>query len=166
MSATRRNHYHGRECPSPAAMLITQVLLAQRLGVSGRGTVAAAHGPPDVCSRVPDARSPGGAHVLCREKGEARHARQLGASLTALAAAGTVGILAIFAFARSLSAGNSQLAESMIIASAALVPALGTAAMRGVAYGAHSWWLVMAERSCMRSALGLGLVPKSGSVRL
>ncbi len=54
----------------------------------------------------------------------------------------------------------------MIIAFAALVPALWTAAMLGVACGAHSWWLVMAERSCMRLALGLGLVPKSGSVRL
>ena len=45
----------------------------------------------------------------------------------------------------------------MAVAAAALVPALITVALRGVVYGAHSWWLVLAERT-LSAFLQLGIV--------
>jgi O-antigen/teichoic acid export membrane protein len=141
----------------PAAMLVTQVMLAKSLGVSGRGEVAAATAPlmftvALLTLGLPEALT----HVVARAAGD-RFVRQLGISLTALAFSGAFGIVLIAFFAQLLSAGRSEVAKLMVMASAALVPALWTAALRGVAFGAHGWWLVTAERT-LSALIQLGAV--------
>ena len=141
----------------PAAMLVTQMMLAKSLGVSGRGEVAAATAPlmftvALLTLGLPEALT----HVVARATGD-RFIRQLVISLTALAFSGAIGIALIAILAQWLSAGSSQVSKLMIMASAALVPALWTAALRGVAFGAHGWWLVTAERT-LSALIQLGAV--------
>jgi O-antigen/teichoic acid export membrane protein len=131
----------------PAAMLVTQVLLAQSLGVSGRGTVAAATAPLMLAIVLLTLGLPESITYFIAQKSVGRFTRQVGISLAALAISGSIGTTLIVLFAQPLSAGNKQLAGLMAVAAAALVPALLTAALRGVAYGAHNWWLVLAERT-------------------
>jgi O-antigen/teichoic acid export membrane protein len=131
----------------PAAMLVTQVLLAQSLGVSGRGTVAAATAPLMLAVALLTLGLPESLTYFVARSGGGGHTRQFGISLAAVAISGSIGTLLIALLAQPLSAGSKQLAGLMTIASAALVPALFTATLRGVAFGAHSWWLVMAERA-------------------
>jgi O-antigen/teichoic acid export membrane protein len=131
----------------PAAMLVTQVLLAKSLGVSGRGEVAAATAPLMFAVALLTLGLPESLTYFVARRGAGRISRQLGISLVALAISGSIGTWLIVIFAQPLSAGSNQLAGLMTIASAALVPALLTGALRGVAYGAQSWWLVMAERT-------------------
>lgn len=131
----------------PAAMLVTQVLLAKSLGVSGRGEVAAATAPLMFAVALLTLGLPESLTYFVARGGGGRLRRQLGISLVALLVSGSIGTGLIVIFAQPLSAGSHYLAWLMAIASAALVPALLTGALRGVAYGAHDWWLVMAERT-------------------
>jgi O-antigen/teichoic acid export membrane protein len=128
-------------------MLVTQVLLAKSLGVSGRGEVAAATAPLMFAVALLTLGLPETLTYFVARGGAGRLSRQLGISLVALAISGSIGTWLIVIFAHPLSAGSNQLAGLMTIASTALVPALLTGALRGVAYGAQSWWLVMAERT-------------------
>ena len=141
----------------PAAMLVTQVLLAQSLGVSGRGTVAAATAPLMLGVAVLTLGLPESITYFIAQKGAGRLTRQFGITLAALAISGSVGTALIALFAQPLSAGNTQLAGLMVVAAVALVPALLTLALRAVAFGAHSWWLVLAERT-LSAFLQLGIV--------
>jgi O-antigen/teichoic acid export membrane protein len=131
----------------PAAMLVTQILLAQSLGVIGRGTVAAATAPLMFAVVLLTLGLPESLTYFVARNGGARHTRQFGISLAVLAISGSLGVLLIAVLAQPLSDGSKQLAGLMTLASVALVPALFTAALRGVAFGAHNWWLVMAERT-------------------
>src|SRR5947208_4411094 len=131
----------------PVAMLVTQVLLAKSLGVTGRGEVAAATAPLMFAAALLTLGLPETLTYIVARGGAGRLGRQLKISLVALAISGAIGTWLIAIFAQPLSAGSDQLAGLMTIASTALVPALLTAALRGVAYGAQSWWLVMAERT-------------------
>ncbi|MCU1698694.1 MAG: hypothetical protein JWR34_4757 [Mycobacterium sp.] len=131
----------------PGAMLVTQVVLAQSLGVSGRGTVAAATAPLMLAIALLTLGLPESLTYFIAQKGAGRFTRQLGISVAVLAISGSIGTSLIALVAQPLSAGNKQLAGLMVVAAAALVPALLTVALRGVAYGAHSWWLVLAERT-------------------
>lgn len=141
----------------PAALLVTQILVAHRLGVTGRGTVAAATAPLLFAGTLFTLGLPESLTYFIAQRGAGRLTRQFGISLLALTISGAIGTALIVVFARPLSAGNEQVASLMMIGSAALVPALWTGAFRGVAYGAHSWSLVLAERS-LGAILQLGLV--------
>jgi O-antigen/teichoic acid export membrane protein len=127
-------------------MLITQILLAQSLGVTGRGTVAAATAPLMLAVGLLTLGLPEAFTYFVARSSGGRLTRQFGISLTVLALSGAVGVWLIAAFAQPLSVGSKELADLMTVASVALVPALLTGALRGVAYGAQSWWLVVAER--------------------
>jgi O-antigen/teichoic acid export membrane protein len=131
----------------PVALLVTQVLLAQSLGVNGRGTVAAATAPLMFAVAFLTLGLPEALTYLVAQRRGGRHIRQFVFSLAALLVAGLLGILCILLLARPLSVGNNELAHLMTIAVGALIPALWTGAMRGVAYGAQDWWLITAERS-------------------
>ncbi|WP_231963737.1 oligosaccharide flippase family protein [Mycobacterium adipatum] len=128
-------------------MLVTQILLANSLGVIDRGTVAAATAPLLLAVALLTLGLPESLTHFVAQAGAGRLTRQFLISLIALGVSGTIGMLAIVVVARPLSAGDNHLAGLIVIASAALVPALLTAALRGVAYGAHQWWLVMIERT-------------------
>ncbi|MFM8856778.1 MAG: oligosaccharide flippase family protein [Actinomycetota bacterium] len=130
----------------PAVLLLTQILLAKSLGVSGRGTVAAATAPLLLAVAIFTLGLPESlTYFVSRDRG--RLVRKVGISLAALVLAGVLGTGLVAYLAQPLSAGSRQLADLMTLAGAALVPALFTAALRGVAYGAHAWWLVAAERT-------------------
>jgi len=131
----------------PAAMLVTQVLLAKSLGVSGRGSVAAATAPLMFAVALLTLGLPESLTYFVARGGAARISRLLGISLIALVISGSIGTWVIVILSQPLSAGSNQLAGLMTIASTALVPALLAGALRGVAYGAQSWWLVVAERT-------------------
>jgi O-antigen/teichoic acid export membrane protein len=131
----------------PAAMLGTQVILAQSLGVNGRGVVAAATAPLMLGIALLTLGLPESITYFIAKKGAGRLTRHVSVSFAALMISGSIGSLAIAFFAQPLSSGNKQLAGLMVVAAAALVPALLTASLRAVAYGTHSWWLVLAERA-------------------
>lgn len=129
------------------AMLANQVLLAQGLGVIGRGEVAAATAPLLFAAVVFSLSLPETLTFFVARTGGTRAMRQLGFSLIVLAASGTVGFLLITLVAQPFSGGSEELAELMILAASALVPALFKGALRGIAFGAQQWWLVTAEKS-------------------
>lgn len=131
----------------PAVMLVTQVLLAKSLGVTGRGEVAAATAPLMFGVALLTLGVPETLTYFVARGGIGRLTRLFVVSLAALGLSGSIGIWLISILARPLSAENSELAGLMTIASIALVPALLTGALRGVAFGAQSWWLVTAERT-------------------
>jgi O-antigen/teichoic acid export membrane protein len=130
----------------PAVLLLTQILLARGLGVDGRGEVAAATAPFLLAVAVFTLGLPESLTYFVSKGGSGLYGK-LAMSLAALAVAGAMGTLLVAVFAQALSAGSNQLADLMMLVSAAVVPALFTAALRGVAYGAHAWWLVAAERT-------------------
>ena len=127
-------------------VLITQILLEQSLGVNGRGTVAAATAPLMLAAVFLTLGLPE-ALTFFVARGVVRLPTKLIVSLLALGLAGCVGTLTIFLLASPLSVGSGELSDLIRIASLALVPALVTAALRGVALGAQQWWLVTGERT-------------------
>lgn len=148
-------------------MLGTQVLLAQSLGVSSRGAVAAATAPLMLAVAcltlgLPEALT----YLVARSGGGRRHRRQLGISLVALLLTGSIGTLVILNSARPLSGGSAQAADLMVVASFALVPGLFTGVLRGVALGMQSWWLVTGERtlSAAIQLITVGILVAFGSL--
>ena len=135
----------------PAVTLASQVLLAHSLGVDGRGQVAASTAPLMLAVALLTLGLPEALTYLVARGGSGRIVRQLGISFAALGVSGLVGTFLIGVLAQPLSAGSLKLAQLITIASAALVPALLTAALRGVAIGAQGWWLVTAERTLAAS---------------
>ncbi|PRC41446.1 hypothetical protein C6A85_000000115570 [Mycobacterium sp. ITM-2017-0098] len=131
----------------PAVLLVTQILLAQSLGVSGRGTTAAATAPLMLGIGLLTLGFPEAVTYFLAGSRAARTGRQFVLTLIALTTSGLLGIGLIAAFAKPLSGNNDELAALMVTASVALVPALLTAALRAVALGARSWWLITAERT-------------------
>lgn len=130
----------------PAMILVTQILIANGLGVEGRGEVGAAMAPLMFALALLTLGLPESlTHYVAR--GAGRLARTLGISLAALVVAGLLGSMAILVLSTPLSGNNRPVANLIGVASAALIPALMTVALRGVAYGSHKWWLVSAERT-------------------
>src|SRR5689334_17677634 len=83
----------------PAAMLVTQIVLAQSLGVSGRGTVAAATAPLMLGIAVLTLGLPESIMYFIAQKGARLLTRQFGMTLAALAISGSIGtsLIALFA---------------------------------------------------------------------
>ncbi|BBX09841.1 polysaccharide biosynthesis C-terminal domain-containing protein [Mycolicibacterium aichiense] len=130
----------------PAAVLITQIMIAQGLGVEGRGEVAAAMAPLTFALALLTIGLPESLTFYVA-RGAGHLARILGISLGALGISGLTGSFVLVILARPLSGGDPSLAGLIATVSAALVPGLFMMAFRGVALGACSWWLVAAERT-------------------
>lgn len=152
----------------PAVLLVTQVLLANTLGVWDRGAVAAATAPLMFALAFCTLGVPESMTYFVARGGSGRLIRQFGIGVAALVISGLIGTWLIAIFAQPLSAGSKQLAELMTLASAALVPALLTGALRGAAYGAQNWWLVTIERTLGASLqlVGVGVLFAIGSLTL
>ena len=140
------------------ALLVIQVVLARGLGVIGRGEVAAATAPLLFATVLLSLSLPETLTFYVARVGGREIGRQFGCSLITLSASGCIGMLLIAGLAGPLSAGNTQLAELIVLASGALLPALLKGALRGVAFGAQQWWLVMAERMLSAAAQMIALV--------
>lgn len=128
------------------ALLVTQVVLAQGLGVIGRGEVAAATAPLLFAAILFSLSLPETLTFYVARAAGPEIRRRFGFSLLVLTASGAIGMLLIAGLAGPLSASNGQLAQLMTLASFALIPALFKGALRGVAFGAQQWWLVTAEK--------------------
>ncbi|MEH3136732.1 MAG: oligosaccharide flippase family protein [Mycolicibacterium neoaurum] len=131
----------------PAVMLLTQILLANSLGVAGRGVVAAATAPLMLAIALLTLGLPEALTHFVARSGTGRLTRPFFISALVLFVAGGIGMAAITLVAAPLSDGDDLLRDLILLASLALIPGLLTAALRGVAYGAHHWWLVTIERS-------------------
>ncbi len=125
--------------------LVTAPILAQSLGVTGRGELAAATAPfllavGAVTMGAPEAIT----YHIARGIGRGRTVLLRG--LTILAIAGLVATVAVIATAGLLSAGNAELRDLISLAALAIVPALLVGGIRGYAAGLQEWRLIASER--------------------
>ncbi|MCK0173776.1 oligosaccharide flippase family protein [Mycolicibacterium sp. F2034L] len=135
----------GHAVPLVAA-LAAQPILAQGLGLTGRGEVAAATAPLQFATVILTLGLPESLtyHVAKSARGIARAIR---ISIGTLVLAGFAGCATISVLALPLSGGNPALAQLIIIATSGIVPALVVAALRGIALGHQAWRLVTIERA-------------------
>lgn len=129
----------------PVAALVTQPILAQGLGVIGRGEVAAATAPLLLAMAILTLGLPESLtyHLARQFQAISRLTRM---SIGALSIAGIAGSSAVALFAGPLSAGDDLLAQLITIAGLAITPALIFAALRGLAAGSQRWTLIAVER--------------------
>lgn len=130
----------------PLAALITAPLLAQGLGVEGRGEVAAATAPLILATTILTFGVPE-SFTYFVARNVLRFRRHLVLGLTFLLLAGLLGSAVISVFALPLSAGDPGLAQLILVATTCLIPALLVAGLRGVASGRQLWKRIAIERS-------------------
>ena len=129
----------------PLSAFVTAPILAQALGVAGRGELGAATAPlllalGIVTFGMPEAMT----HFIGRGSGPIRAVVLRGlAWLTLGGVAGTAGIVLL---APVLSAGSADVGALIRIAAIALVPSLLLSGLRGLAAGLHLWGLITTER--------------------
>lgn len=130
----------------PLAALATQPILAQSLGVDGRGTVAAAVAPLLLATSVATLGLPEALTYRI-----ARNRSTMGSGLLKSAGFALVSsvaaVFAILLFSPWLSGGDEALAALMVVASLAVVPSILVALTRGAAAGLQEWRLVAIEKA-------------------
>jgi O-antigen/teichoic acid export membrane protein len=130
----------------PLVSLITGPILAQSLGVDGRGVVAAATAPfalvtAIVTLGVPEAVT----YVVARSPGLLRHALRRGVLLLLLA--GITATVAVVVASPVLTDGDAEIRRLMLLACLAIVPNMLVGALRGVSSALRRWHLVTFERA-------------------
>ncbi len=129
----------------PAGGVLTAPILAQALGATGRGELAAALAPaalilPVATLGLPDAMT----SLLARHPRLTRRALAWATLVTTgLGALCLIGALFALPF---LSAGNSDLAHLIVFSTAMTIPALVVGPFRGAAVGRQMWGFVAVER--------------------
>lgn len=130
---------------APLAAIATAPIMAQSLGVAGRGDVAAATAPLFLATTAATFGIPAAVNYSI-----ARHPRLMrtlalrGTVLIALA--GVLASTAVFLGAGFLSGGDPNLRELIVLAAIAIIPGLCVALLQAVAAGSHQWGLVARER--------------------
>lgn len=129
----------------PVAALATAPLLAQGLGVSGRGTVAAATAPLMLAASffafgIPQSLT----HFLAVSPASKR--RLLKFALIVQIVGGILGSALLHLLGPALSGGKPSIAELITIAGLVLPLSLVAGIVRGAASGLHLWKLVSLER--------------------
>jgi O-antigen/teichoic acid export membrane protein len=129
----------------PLVSVFSGPILAQALGVGGRGMVAAATAPfalvvALVTFGVPEAVT----YTVARQPHLARNVLRRGGWL--LLAAGVVASALVFVSSTVLSGEDAEIRHLMLIAAAAIVPNLIVGALRGVASATGRWTLVTTQR--------------------
>lgn len=129
----------------PAAGVLTQPILAQALGVGGRGELAAALAPAALSVAVATLGLPEALTYYL-----AKHPRiTRPALLWATLISSVLGGLCLVAAAGALpflSAGDVTLGDLVVLATALTIPALVIGVFRGAACGRQMWTTVAAER--------------------
>ena len=142
----------------PLVALFSGPILAQALGVAGRGEVAAATAPLALVVTVATFGVPEAVTwAVARSPQLARNAARRGVLL--LTAAGLVAMAAVFATAPWLSGGSPAVSQLILVASLAIVPNLLVGVLRGVAAATQSWRLVATERILTSALRLLVLIP-------
>jgi len=142
----------------PLVALFSGPILAQALGVDGRGAVAAATAPLALVVTVATFGIPEAVTwVVARSPGLARNAAGRGLALLTLA--GLVAMAAVAVSAPWLSGGSAEVTQLILLAGLAIVPNLLVAVLRGVASATQSWRLVAIERILTSSLRLVVLIP-------
>ncbi|MBG6057004.1 O-antigen/teichoic acid export membrane protein [Cryobacterium sp. MP_M5] len=131
----------------PLAALVTAPVLAQGLGVAGRGEVAAATAPLILASTILTLGVPE-SFTYYVARNAARLGKHVIPGLAILLISGLAGSGVIAVFASPLSGGNQALSLLILIATTSLVPALLVTGLRGIAAGQQLWRRIALERSC------------------
>ena len=133
-------------------------ILAQGLGVVGRGQVSAASSVLFIAVTIAAFGVPEAANFLAaRDKRTTR--KLLKHTVWILTLHGVVATIAIAILAPILSGGSAATESLIYLAAIATVPTLVTGALRGVAQGLYRWDLVNSERYW---TAGLRFVPLAG----
>lgn len=129
----------------PLVALFSGPILAQALGVDGRGVVAAATAPLALIVTVATFGIPEAVTwSIARRPALARNAASRG--MLILTIAGLCATAAIFFSPPLLSGGNPTVQSLIALTSLAIVPNLLVGILRGVASATNSWRLVSIER--------------------
>lgn len=138
--------------------LFSGPILAQALGVEGRGQVAAATAPLTLMVTVATIGVPEAVTwVIARSPGLARNAA--GRGILILAIAGLIATAAVSLTPGLLSGGDASVQQLIVIASLAIVPNLLVGVLRGVASAMQAWRLVTIERVLTSSLRLFALIP-------
>lgn len=142
----------------PLVALFSGPILAQALGVDGRGSVAAAIAPMALVVTVATFGVPEAVTwAIARSPGLARNAA--GRGLLILTLAGVLATAGILLAPPWLSGGDPGVQQLIIVASLAIVPNLLVGVLRGVASATNHWRLVTIERILTSSLRLAVLIP-------
>ena len=141
---------------APAMALGTAPILAQGLGVDGRGELSAATAPLLLATAVGAFGLPESViHHTAKQFGGARRTATMGLGM--ISVLGIIAALLIYALAGPLSAGNDELKMLIQVTSAAVLPTIVLLVPRAVLAGTHSWRILSLERALF-GALRLGWI--------
>ncbi len=142
----------------PLVALFSGPILAQALGVDGRGAVAAATAPLALVVTVATFGVPEAVTwAIARNPSLARNASNRG--MLILVVAGLLAMGAVVLSATWLSGGDPTVEQLILVACLAIVPNLLVGVFRGVASATQSWRLVALERIVTSSLRLLVLIP-------
>jgi O-antigen/teichoic acid export membrane protein len=142
----------------PLAALASGPILAQALGVEGRGAVAAATAPLGLAITlmtfgVPESVT----YLVARRPGLVRVAARHASWIIVLA--GIVAMAAVLGARSWLSAGDVEIQQLMVISSLSVIPNLLLGVVRGIASGMQQWKLVAWERALSSGLRLVAMVP-------
>jgi O-antigen/teichoic acid export membrane protein len=129
----------------PLAALVSAPILAQSLGVVGRGEVAAGTAPLVLGMGLFSLAIPE-AVTYFTAKGNHLPRSVLGRGMAYLIVLGALGTILLVLLAPILSGGDDDLTFLIVLGSFALTPSLVLGGVRGAAIGWQKWHLVSAER--------------------
>ncbi len=140
----------------PMALIITGPIVANALGVFGRGQVAAGQAPLGlVTTLVTFGIQEALTYAVAVSPVVARYAARRAALV--LAITGAFGTLGIISLSGVLSQGNADTQRLIVIASFAVIPSLLIGVARGIAAATQQWKLIALERASA-SFLRLALI--------
>jgi len=129
----------------PAAGVLTQPILAQALGVDGRGALAAAIAPAALALSVATFGLPDALIYYIAKHPRITRPALLRAGLVAVGV-GVICLLVVVLALPFLSAGDPGLGRLIVLGMALTVPALLVGVFRGAAAGRQMWGRIAAER--------------------
>jgi O-antigen/teichoic acid export membrane protein len=142
---------------NPLSAILVAPVLAQALGVDGRGAVAAATVPVALAATVAMLGLPEAAtHAIAGRRDRPGQAlRRVGMMLLG---SGAIATVAVILAAPVVADGKEGLTRLIVASAATIIPALLVGALRGGATGMHAWRLVNAEKYA-GAAIRLILIP-------
>lgn len=130
----------------PIVAIATAPILAQALGVVGRGETAAAVAPLMLALAASTfGLTDATVHAVARRPNATLWVLRRASLL--IVASGAVATTVILLLTGPLSGGNARIVDNMILASVSIIPSLITSVLRSAAMGLHRWWDVTISRT-------------------
>lgn len=130
----------------PVVAIATAPILAQALGVFGRGEAAAAVAPLMLALAASTfGLTDATVHAVARRPNATVWVLRRASVL--IAASGAIATVVILMLTGPLSGGNARIVDNMILASLSIIPSLITSVLRSAAMGLHRWWDVTISRT-------------------